>query len=450
MIVTVTLLGVSSLVLFVLMIIFLGKYRGMEQQLDAFNREQADYITAGERNSADVSRLLDAARKERQSLVRYMIDSQQSVMQRVTGAKGDDAEALGTKLESIQGADTVSLIQLVRNLQGQIGNLERDLSQAQAAQAAAQRDRDTEASRVAQIEQDYTQQISSLQAQLKQYATDVESYRQGTDSARAAFLKQIDDVVQERREVEADLSGQLDALRDKMLVLQDQLRLARQERKSETLLPPDEFSLVDGSVIDTDLANGLVTINRGRQQKLVLGMSFSVYSDRTGIRPNEDGTYPRGKSAIEVINIGPTSATCRVLFETQGNPIVRGDVIANPVYDPNKVYKMLVYGNFDANGDGRATPGEKADVEATIARWGGTVIDEMAGDVDFVVLGQKPPLPPKPSLNAPVEVILEWQRLDEIANTYDRLLEQAQATSIPVLNENRLYSLTGRSMGPNS
>src|SRR5206468_2777376 len=103
---------------------------------------------------------------------------------------------------------------------------------------------------------------------------------------------------------------------------------------------------------------------------------------------------------------------------------------ANAVYDPNKVYTFLVYGNFDANQDGVATQQEAVDIRALIESWGGKVVDELAGNVDswggkvvdelaanvdFLVLGQKPPLPPQPQSGAPAAVIQEYMRVRRIA-----------------------------------
>jgi hypothetical protein len=72
------------------------------------------------------------------------------------------------------------------------------------------------------------------------------------------------------------------------------------------------------------------------------------------------------------------------------------------------------------------------------------VIDTLAGNVDFLVLGERPILPPKPTPESPVEVIREYMRLNSLVEQYDRFLEQAQSTSVPILNQNRLFTLIGR------
>ena len=73
------------------------------------------------------------------------------------------------------------------------------------------------------------------------------------------------------------------------------------------------------------------------------------------------------------------------------------------------------------------------------------MLGDLQGDVDFLVLGERPVLPPRPGNDAPLELVQEYIRLDRIVQRYDRLLEQARATSLPVLNENRLYTLLGAS-----
>jgi hypothetical protein len=60
-----------------------------------------------------------------------------------------------------------------------------------------------------------------------------------------------------------------------------------------------------------------------------------------------------------------------------------------------------------------------------IVRWGGKTTDELTGAVDFLVLGQRPQLPPKPTKDTPEPVVREYIRLDTLAQQYDQLLQQA-------------------------
>jgi len=170
-------------------------------------------------------------------------------------------------------------------------------------------------------------------------------------------------------------------------------------------------------------------------------MTFAVYTDAATLKPDAAGNYPTPKGEIEVTRLDDESATCRLLNERAGNPIARGDVIANPVYDPEKVYVFLIEGNFDADRDGVATPLERQDVEALIRDWGGNVTDELTGNVDFLVLGSRPVLGPAPAGDDPLIVQQEYIRLTQKVKRYDEVFDKAVKTSIPILNLNRLDTL---------
>jgi hypothetical protein len=82
-----------------------------------------------------------------------------------------------------------------------------------------------------------------------------------------------------------------------------------------------------------------------------------------------------------------------------------------------------------------------------IEGWGGKTTDELTGAVDFLVLGQRPVVPPPPKAGDPTPLVQEYMRIDQMANRYDELTKQAASTSVPILNENRLYTLIGRRPG---
>jgi hypothetical protein len=71
------------------------------------------------------------------------------------------------------------------------------------------------------------------------------------------------------------------------------------------------------------------------------------------------------------------------------------------------------------------------------------VVDEVTGDLDFIVLGAQPVLPPAPAAGAPIAVVNDYNRLQREIQRYNELLEAAEATSIPLLNANRLQTLIG-------
>lgn len=443
--VTVTILGVLSLALFILTIVYLSRSQRAEADLAKLQQDTEVFVKSSEAQRDDVRRLKDAAQRERKSVIGYLSDSMRTSMQRVTGSGGDTFEQLIAKLDAIPDAKGNALLAVLRTRDGTIERLTREGAQADQDRTTALTNLANESDRVQRLQQGHQQTIAALNGDIDRYKSEVDSYRESVNDAKREMDERVGRIQQRADGERALLTQQIDDLKRQNLIQTETIAKLRTTNKDALLKPQDEAALVDGVVVGVNPAENEVFIGIGEQEKVVLGMTFAVYTDAKAIRPDPNsGEYPRGKATLEVINVGRDSSTCRVTSEVRGNPIVKGDAVANAVYDPRKVYKFVVYGNFDADSDGRASELEASQIKSVIAAWGGQTVDDLIGDVDFLILGSKPGLPPVPPSTAPIEVVLEYQRLVEKATRYDDLLRQANATSVPVLNQNRLYTLTGR------
>ena len=443
-IVTISLLGAIAFGLFVVTVILYGDNLDYREQLDKLEQDNREYVREPDRADAVIQQQLAAAGQQSKSLVRYLNDMLDDTYAKVTGNKRDRFAELEAKAKAIPGADSGSLLGVVQNMQSQIVSLDRAVADAESARLAAQSDLEAQADRVKALQQQQTETVAALQEKIGQLESDAGEYRSGFQGVEERYATQLNQARSQAEANEKAAQKQIRELQKQNLLLEDQISALQQQQRGESLSPKDEYTLVDGTVANTNPASKEVFISIGRRQNVVLGMNFAVYGNATQIRPDADGNYPKGKGAIEVVNVGETSSRCRVLFERTGNPVVPGDVIANAVYDPNKVYKFLIAGNFDTNGDGRRTPGERAEINALIEDWGGQAVEELEGDVDFLVLGEPPVLPPQPGIDAPIEIVEIYIRKENELTRYNELFEKAQRTSIPVLNENRLYTLIGR------
>jgi hypothetical protein len=441
---TITILGILSLGFFVTTAVFFNKFYERQRTVDSLQSDQTKVVKSDERNREDVLSLIKDAEKERKSLVGYLIDSQSSIMARVTGSKRDTITELNKKLEGVNGADTASMLSLIQDRDSQIASLDANLKAADAARQQAQADRQNEVDRVKGIEENHQKTVDALSKEVASYKNEVEQYRSGADGYKARIDATLEKERNEAAESRKRLEAQLAKVSEEKLIVEGQLAALRGQKNVEAFRGRPEASLVDAQVIALNSGERQVIISIGQREKVVLGMTFAVYSDANSIKPDANGKYPAGKATIEVISISDTSATCRVTSEVKGNPIVKGDVVANAMFDPSKVYKFVAFGNFDSDRDGVATPLERNDVEAMITNWGGKIEPDLSGDADFLVLGQRPVLPPRPGQDAPFEVVQEFIRRQREVERYDALLKQAEATSIPVLNENRLYTLIGK------
>ena len=437
---TIVILGVAAFVLFVLTIIFFGKMGKLEKELADLQQSTSEFVRDNERQSDAVRRFADLAARERKSVIGYLVESHLSTMGKVTGSAEDSYEQFETKLVAFENVGG-SLLQSLRDRDTEISTQQRQLADAQSALSAAEQNLLNETERVDTIRLEFNEQQAAMASEVGLLKDQVESYRRGVNDLGIDMEARLERCRNDARATESRMRDEVRVVRAENLRLQDIIARLQQEKSKDLVSPTDEFALVDGFVAGINPVSREASINLGSRDKIKLGMTFAVYADATSIRPDKNGNYPRPKGELEVIRINANSATCRILTELKGNPIIRGDVIANPVYDPKKVYTFLVYGNFDINSDGVYSSMERSGVEAMISEWGGKITDELTGDVDFLVLGARPVLPPSPTSSARPEIQMEYIRLRNVVDRYNELHDKAAKTSLPILNLNRLETL---------
>lgn len=442
--ITITILGLMSLTLFVLTMVFYSQAQSERRSAAEANEAMRTFVTDSERNSERVRAIQDRARQDRTTVVSYLVQQLRQTMDKASGNPDLTFAQLQDRLSTVEGADANSLLEVIAGRDRALQAKDQQLAQAQADFDRANQAREELSQQVADLNAQFEEAGSTLRGQVGDYRTQLTNYQEGGEAIDAKYEAQIREIQDAAREREDALKTQVDDTRSQNAVLQDQLRRLRSEGAEDRVRPLDEASLADGRVDRVDAAQNEVILSIGRAQKVILGMTFAVYSSPGDIRPDPlTGIYTPGKAVVEVIRVEPNFCRARIVREARGNPIVRGDVVANAVYDPSKRYKMVVYGLFDRNDDGLATSVEREDIEAIIRAWGGDIVDEITGDIDFLVLGERPQLGPPPDPGQPIEVVLEYTRLQELIARYDELLETAQSTSVPVLNENRLRTLIG-------
>ncbi len=443
--VTITILGVLSLALFVLAMVFYGNMSKAQNELRQTQDSVNAFVKQGERTEERVRRALDRASAERQSVVDYLLTSMRETMTLAGGP--DSADMTAAELNerfSALGAEGGSMLGLIDDLNGRIADLESRLAQSEADRDGALESAAAEAARVAEIEASFVAQGNDLGDEVGQIRTDFTTLQAGYQDVEQQMRDNLGRIASEAQGTISQQRTQINELRTQLAVANETIRRLRGEGGRDVVQPLAEEALVDATVQSVDPVAREVTVSIGRAHKAILGMTMAVYDNATDIRPDPStGEYSRGKATVEIIRIFEGYSVARVINESRGNPVVRGDVVANAVYSPDKVYKMVVFGNFDIDRDGVATPLEREDLKALIERWGGVVQDEVTGDIDYIVLGEKPVVGPEPHAGADVEIVEEHLRRQRAVDEYEALQATAQSTSTPILNENRLRTLIG-------
>lgn len=384
----------------------------------------------------------------RQGVVPYLTAELSEVMRAAGGTSRDTSETLKEKIATENGGTPIAALALIKEQQATINDKENQLAAAERAKTGAENARETALDRVREIENNFRETRQAMQGEIDALSAELEGYRIDVADTRDDIETKLADRGAAYDASVAEFQEENQELRDELAQRDDQIRRLSGETEDDRLTAPDEASLVDARIVGINDAEGEVYINRGRADRVVLGMTFQIYGRGVSLLPDDEGNAPRGKAVIEVTRIEGGTAVARVLDATRGNPILPGDRCVNAVWDPNKEYRFVIFGNFDTNFDSFATPQELDDIEAIITEWGGIVEDELTGNIDFVVLGERPLLPPPPRVDDPFPVVDLYLKKQEIVNRYNELFESAGARSIPVLNQNRLYSLTGLDKRP--
>ncbi len=431
-----------SLVLFVLTVVFAAKAQSLGREFRGAQGDLAAAVRPEERDDR-WEELKRDAQSSGSGVVRYLDQNNRRLNMLLGAAPKDTPSAIEERLTAQFGADAGSMSRVVDQLQGQVASLTQQLDEANRAKSAAQADLQNTVDRMEQIRTESDATVAALTAQIDQTKEAVENYRADVQETKDGYQSSLASARSEGESKAAELQAALSEAKDQALLLQEQLDRCRGETRETSLRPVDEATLVDGAVVAVDPISGEVSIDRGRRNHIVLGMTFEVYTKGTVIRPDANGNYPSGKASIEVIRVEDGTSRARIIRGRRGNPVIESDVLVNPVYDPSKKYRFCVYGNFDTNNDGTATAAETDEIRRAIVDWGGTVSDDIGGDTDFLVLGRPPILPPEPKIDDPIEVIDRYLRLKRVSERYDELFQTAVQAGIPVLDQNRFFTLTG-------
>jgi hypothetical protein len=287
---------------------------------------------------------------------------------------------------------------------------------------------------------DFEKRAQETAQQLTQCEADRTAYRSERDKGVEKIEK---DLEESRKRNDLDLTKERQARKAAEDRLKDlQARLASQQaRYGELLIGPEKLATArqaDGKILTAVPGDDSVYINLGRRAGMVLGLQFGVYSSQTGIP--EDG---RGKAQVEVVSIGQSSSECRIIGVAPSQVIVKDDLIASPVFDPNRPLTFVVMGEFDLDRDGILDGDGAGTLRSLITAWGGLVSEEITPLTDFVVLGAAPRRPKAPPEGTAAPAAATADPAVAAWNAYNQGVEQTRTLSVPTLPQDVFLNFLG-------
>jgi hypothetical protein len=366
----------------------------------------------------------------------------QNAMKRATAAGGATMPAAANLSDTVNALSTA-----LSARQAEVDNLKQQLTDANKKLQA-------NAGEMQAMRQAMDQQLAQVRQQADAATASASADRTGKDeqlkkisSDFDAQLKAATENINQQQVQISDLNKQINE--KNLMVAQLQQRLGDIRPNVANL----DVRQADGKITRLP-GNGVAYIDLGSGDHIVPGMTFQVYDRAEGVpAPGEhtnNDELPKGKGSVEVLRVGPTGSECRIVKTQLGKNVSEGDLIANIIYDKNHKNAFFVYGNFDLTKDGPPGPNDQPRpqdaevIKRLITQWGGTVVDKINVNTDFVVLGKEPVVPEytKEQLNDPLMVAAYNKAQDELAK-YEDVVKQAKDLHIPILNQPRFLYMTG-------
>ena len=430
---------------FILAIVFKTQIKSAQVQAQAATKDLTVVIKPNESNRPEVLALKAKHADTGASIVGQLLDERRLLKGFINSAPNSTIAAIEKEIAIADVERGQALLNEITRLRAEKLALERMVEQNQTdMQSYIQRVTEIESQKSAQAAE-YEQTMGKLRSTLATMQDDVKVYRADVDTQRQTLEGRFGTVRAETQQSVNELRSSLE---------QKDRQINSQRKRLEELIGelagtgkgggPDLTRESDGEVTSILSEEGLVYIDLGRADQILLGMTFEVFDKDTGVSLDEANEL-RGKATVEVIRMTERSSLTRVVRSTRGEKSVNeGDLIANIIYDPNISYRFHVFGAFDIDSTGQSTTTDRRRVETMVTQWGGQLVRELSYNSDFLVLGQEPQLPERLPASefdpVKIERVAAQRRKYE---TYQGLISEAKALSIPILNQNRFLVLVG-------
>jgi NAD-dependent DNA ligase len=216
-------------------------------------------------------------------------------------------------------------------------------------------------------------QLDSVNNELADARNVASQQQQAADSRLSDMQSQIDNLTVQKNEADAEHQRTLSQATAE--VEKSRGRVTELAKKVEIIGSDDAPWAADGSVIEIGKSAGLVFVDIGSKDMLRTGVKFDVF------RIGKGGELVR-KGTIEVRELASDHAIAGVVEQLDWrDPIVKGDLVANPLFSRNHTKNFVLLGNFPAYG----TEFLKSRLESL----GCEVSDRVSARTDFLLLGEK-------------------------------------------------------------
>jgi hypothetical protein len=290
----------------------------------------------------------------------------------------------------------------------------------------------------------------TLLAEKEKYQQQVDEIRKNYDDLKTLMQQSTDEQVQTLMDQLEQIQTQNKDLNQRLMKTEAEFQLAQKrmslaQEQLEAIAPPPDTSIAayksDGEILLIDDQSKIVHINIGTKDRVYQGLTFSVYDKHAPIP--KDG---KGKAQIEVFNVGDTISAARIIEDDIKNPVILNDIVINLIWDKDKTNVFVVAGDFDVDGDTFVDVDGPEKIKALINKWGGVVVENVSTETDYILLGQEPLVPRKPTFEEMgIDPLAEdrYKAAVQRRERYLKVQQQGQGYSIPIFNTERFLYFIG-------
>lgn len=264
------------------------------------------------------------------------------------------------------------------------------------------------------IRETNTKQVAALSQQL--------------NAAQTAVSQKNQELQQER----ARHDGEMKKLADELKKAYDTVKNKQGVIEGLTQAAP---TVPDGRISWVNQRDDTVFINVGSDDGLQRRISFSVYD-----RDATDAANAVKKGSIEVLNIrGPHLAEARIMESTNSDPIVPGDIIYTPIWDPGQTQHFAIVGFIDFDNDRSS---DRAKLRDLITHNGGVidvevdekgnVTGELTSRTNYLIKGAPP----------------NEDDLPAVITAFSNLDKQATSNGVPAISVKAFLAQIGYTARP--
>lgn len=235
------------------------------------------------------------------------------------------------------------------------------------------------------------QEVASLEQNLQEEKETARNDKIALQNALDKNLNELRNAQRQHETVRSDLQTRLATSTGNERQLQENNETLK-NRIDEMLR--EVFDRPDGEIIKTFARNNVVYIDLGLLHGLREGQAFAVY-DRS-VTNFEKGA---NKASIEVTRVFDSQSEARITMENPEIPILPGDFVLTPTWEPGQRVRIALAGIFDLDGDGRSDTDRLIQMVRSqggeVAVWHdeeGQIQGKIDPSIRFLVLGDRPDL----------------------------------------------------------